>query len=226
MSRHKKARFKRGFASVAALLLIIQAFLTPIGASAATNNSSSTENKVLKLSAENQSVKVNSDFDVHIAQTNGDTATIAIPKGISYEKVVDNNLKDNIKEATFNQDKSEINIAWKEDKKDNAVDLTLKAGKADNYGLIGKATVDGKEHTSNTLLIIAENPTGTPSLQSGTINADIDIAPVSDTIQAGQDAVFALNFKVTGSQTTYQNANVCHFRSYFASVLSVILHYK
>ncbi|MBC1817348.1 isopeptide-forming domain-containing fimbrial protein, partial [Listeria seeligeri] len=208
MSRHKKVRFKRGFASVAALLLIVQAFLTPIAASAATNNSSSTEDKVLKLSADNQSVKVNSDFDVHIAQTSGDTATIAIPKGISYEKVVDNNLKDNIKEAAFNQDKSELNITWKEDKKDNSADLTLKAGKADNYGLIGKTTVDGKEHTSNTLLIIAENSAGTPSLQSGTINADIDIAPVSDTIQAGQDAVFALNFKVTGSQTTYQNANV------------------
>ncbi|WP_088810091.1 isopeptide-forming domain-containing fimbrial protein [Listeria sp. ILCC796] len=200
--------FKKGFAGIAILLLIIQTLVSPIVSLAATNTNSGTEDQVLKLSTENQNVKTGSNFDVHISQTSGDTATIAIPNDISFDKVADNNLKANIKTATFNQDKSEITITWNEDKKDNAADLTLKAEKAGNYGLIGKTTIDGVDHTSNTLLITAESSLGTPSLKSGTVNADIDIAPVNASVQAGQDTVFALNFKVTGSQITYQNANI------------------
>lgn len=36
----------------------------------------------------------------------------------------------------------------------------------------------------------------------------MDISPVSETVSAGQDAIFALNFKVTGNQTNYINAKI------------------
>lgn len=46
------------------------------------------------------------------------------------------------------------------------------------------------------------------SVRSGNKNIDLDISPVSETVSAGQDATFALNFKVTGNQTNYTNAKI------------------
>ncbi|WP_340504327.1 SpaA isopeptide-forming pilin-related protein [Enterococcus faecalis] len=46
------------------------------------------------------------------------------------------------------------------------------------------------------------------SVRSGNMNVDLDISPVSDSVLSGEDLVYALNFKVTGSQTTYHNAKI------------------
>jgi fimbrial isopeptide formation D2 family protein/LPXTG-motif cell wall-anchored protein len=48
----------------------------------------------------------------------------------------------------------------------------------------------------------------TPQPRAGNLNVDLDIAAVSASISSGEDAVFTLNFKVTGSQTTYTDANI------------------
>lgn len=47
-----------------------------------------------------------------------------------------------------------------------------------------------------------------PTLRSGNANVDLDISSVTDSVLAGEDLVYALNFKVTGSQTIYHNAKI------------------
>lgn len=46
------------------------------------------------------------------------------------------------------------------------------------------------------------------SVRSGNANVDLDISAISDTILSGADATYALNFKVTGSQTIYNHAAI------------------
>ncbi|HCW52265.1 MAG TPA: hypothetical protein DG753_00670 [Clostridium sp.] len=42
----------------------------------------------------------------------------------------------------------------------------------------------------------------------GDINVDLDISPVVSTVSSGDDAIFYLQFKVTGSQTEYNNSKI------------------
>ncbi|HHD1569846.1 TPA: SpaA isopeptide-forming pilin-related protein [Enterococcus faecalis] len=48
----------------------------------------------------------------------------------------------------------------------------------------------------------------TKMVRAGNTNVDLDISAATASVYAGRDAVFTLNFKVTGSQTIYHNAKI------------------
>ncbi|WP_285122532.1 SpaA isopeptide-forming pilin-related protein [Lactococcus petauri] len=45
-------------------------------------------------------------------------------------------------------------------------------------------------------------------LAQGTLNVDVDVSNISETVSSGQDALYRLNFKVTGVEASYTNAKL------------------
>lgn len=74
--------------------------------------------------------------------------------------------------------------------------------------LMATAMVDKKEYHSQTVELMYPQTNNEPIIQplAGDLNVDIHLNSVYSSIEAGADGIFQLNFKVTGSQASYQDA--------------------
>lgn len=217
MSRRRRKTTNRLFAIFAVLLLIVQGFLTPsVGALAAQNGSENE--KSLKLTAVDNEVKVDQEFSIRVEQKGEEATHILLPKGIEFVKTSDS-TRTNVKSAKVDTAKSELVIDWSSESADKKAEIVLKASVGKQYQLNSYTTIDGVKDDSAPLLIKVDGTSQSKeapsvekvpdvSVRSGTVNVDIDIAPVVAKVDSGKDATFALNFKVTGSQTVYYNAKI------------------
>ncbi|MHC5228862.1 prealbumin-like fold domain-containing protein [Enterococcus sp. LJL99] len=76
--------------------------------------------------------------------------------------------------------------------------------------LIATANLGGKEYQSQEveLVIPKNNNEHTIQPRAGDLNVDLHLESVYSSIEAGADGIFQLNFKVTGSQASYQDATI------------------
>ncbi|WP_167630578.1 adhesive domain-containing protein, partial [Listeria valentina] len=198
----KVSRGKQFLATLATLLLVSQSLLSPIVAQAETTQTDDNSNQNIQLASDQDEVQVGQTFDVKVTQSEGEELSMQLPEGVDYQGVQGKT------EQTIQKVENEgqkLTIHWNKNVTEKEGTLTLKAAKAGKYEFTAKGTSDAGEVTSNQLSVQGFVK---PQVRAGTINADIDISPANDSVSSGQDAVYELNFKATGSQTTYQNAKI------------------
>ncbi|WP_167630562.1 adhesive domain-containing protein, partial [Listeria valentina] len=198
----KVSRGKQFLATLATLLLVSQSLLSPIVAQAETTQTDDNPNQNIQLASDQDEVQVGQTFDVKVTQSKGEELSMQLPEGVDYQGVQGKT------EQTIQKVENEgqkLTIHWNKNVTEKEGTLTLKAAKAGKYEFTAKGTSDAGEVTSNQLSVQGFVK---PQVRAGTINADIDISPANDSVSSGQDAVYELNFKATGSQTTYQNAKI------------------
>ncbi len=223
--------------NVVTLLLLLGQIVAPIVASAESRAQASVQTANEIYFSENQqpitSLQLNAAESKTILLTDENAAdseaTVILPTGVSINEAATKEANANAAEIKYEQEQSKVNVQWNNQqtgtKKASLVLVGTSATQGEIYAQVTRnqqlyqsakvattvvaATTDSSNEVANkTVETTANVQQKGPILRSGDTNVDIDIAPQTESISSGQNAAFVLNFKVTGSQTTYQNAKI------------------
>ncbi|MFC0492080.1 isopeptide-forming domain-containing fimbrial protein, partial [Listeria grayi] len=205
---------KKGLAIIVTLFVSLQSLLSPISAQAVSANDT-TKNNPLTLIPVSTDHQVGAKMEFTLTQTEGMEAIIDVPRDMQYHGVKNAEDKAKVDKLTYDTKKRELHVVWKDKTEDKSIGLYFQADVAANYVFHAQAILEHEKVAMEPLNISIQSKSTTKtkkaggiSLFSGNVNVDIDVAPQTASISSGQDAPFALNFKVTGSQTSYKNADI------------------
>ncbi|WP_348921444.1 isopeptide-forming domain-containing fimbrial protein [Enterococcus rotai] len=175
------------------------------------------DNQVTELSFDKELEQV-----VTVVDSNGEDQIVIVelPSSIQLDEEATRQQMKNEEAIDYNQNENKVSIKYKQKneqiKKTNLVLIGINETFDELQQVFAKATRDdGKIYQSKPLNVVVKSDKevknteyNSPGLFSGNLNVDLDISAVTDSVLSGENLVYGLNFKVTGSQTIYHNASV------------------